>query len=428
MAKTSENLGHHKNGLFYVIRKDFFSIPVSIRIISLSLFIFILWWGLGADTFFSLYVKFIVDNVFWVSVIGALLALSKLFFTLPIGMVDDHSDTKSIVFLSKIAYVFAWFLYFFAGMFHSVIILINAVALNGFASAALLTTYQTFIREHSQKNNRCTVFGLYFSSINLAYVIWAIISSILIDHVYLPYLYLFIVLFALVSLLTDNMLPNLEKEQIKKLFGKETFLHQFFREVFSFSLIKKTILDMKSYSHKLFGALEFEFLFNVLNYISFLFIPIVAVANNLSLSQIAILFAVMRVPYIINFFTAELADKYDKKTFILTIMIFLAFLFALLGYNESFGSVVTISFGISIGLSMMRPVISWLISDYTHPQHGGTITGAGEFIGRAWDIVGSLVVGILSVAFGLNFSFVLVGILLFGFSIYQIIKRMLPND
>jgi hypothetical protein len=41
------------------------------------------------------------------------------------------------------------------------------------------------------------------------------------------------------------MLPRLEKEQFQKIFGKETFLHQFFREVFSLKLIKKTLLDMK---------------------------------------------------------------------------------------------------------------------------------------------------------------------------------------
>ncbi|MBQ9553429.1 hypothetical protein IJU97_00205 [bacterium] len=37
-----------------------------------------------------------------------------------------------------------------------------------------------------------------------------------------------------------------------------------------------------------------------MNYVGFLFIPIVAIENNLTLSQIAILFAVMRVPYLIN--------------------------------------------------------------------------------------------------------------------------------
>jgi hypothetical protein len=66
----------------------------------------LLGWGLGADTFFSLYIKSIVDNVFWVSIIGAILSLGKMIFSIPIGEVDDHANIKSVLFLSKGAYVF----------------------------------------------------------------------------------------------------------------------------------------------------------------------------------------------------------------------------------------------------------------------------------------------------------------------------------
>jgi len=72
------------NGIFQIIQKDFFSIPFSVRMISLSLFLFILGWGLGADVFFSLYIKNIVDHVFWISIIGAILSLGKMFFSIPI--------------------------------------------------------------------------------------------------------------------------------------------------------------------------------------------------------------------------------------------------------------------------------------------------------------------------------------------------------
>lgn len=53
----------------------------------------------------------------------------------------------------------------------------------------------------------------------------------------------------------------------------------------------------------MYYALGFEVLFNLLNYVGFIFIPIVSIANNLSLSQVAIVFAAMRLPYLIDFFT-----------------------------------------------------------------------------------------------------------------------------
>lgn len=207
------------------------------------------------------------------------------------------------------------------------------------------------------------------------------------------------------------------------MFSKESFLHNFFREVFSISILKKTILNIKAYPKKLFTALGFEVLFNFLNYVGFLFIPIVALANNLNLSEIAILFWVMRIPYIINFFTAEIVEKYNKKTLILMVLLFLSFLYALLGYNENFTAIVIITFGISMWMSVMRPVISWLITDYTHKDDAGTITGSQEFVGRAWDIIWALAFGILSVIFGIKLSFLLVWITIFIISFYGLFKK-----
>lgn len=154
----------------------------------------------------------------------------------------------------------------------------------------------------------------------------------------------------------------------------------------------------------------------------FLFIPIVAIANHLSLSQIAILFAVMKLPYIMNFLTSEFADRYDKKTIIVIIMIFLSFLYTLLGFNEGFRAIVTISFGIAVGLSIMRPILSGIISDHTRPQESGTITASGEFVGRIGDILGSLGFGVLSVMLGLHASFVIIGIVIFCVGAFQLMK------
>ncbi|MEI7616521.1 MAG: hypothetical protein WCJ54_07380, partial [Actinomycetota bacterium] len=39
-------------------------------------------------------------------------------------------------------------------------------------------------------------------------------------------------------------------------------------------------------------------------------IPLIAIKNNFTLSEVAILFAIMRSPYLLDFFTAELAKKY----------------------------------------------------------------------------------------------------------------------
>jgi MFS family permease len=107
-------------------------------------------------------------------------------------------------------------LYFIAGIIASPTLLVIAVVLNGFATASLLTTYQAFIRKHSKKNIRGAIFGLYFSSLNLAYVVGALIASVIIGYISLPYLFLFVSLFSVISFFTDQKLPSLSKKEIRK--------------------------------------------------------------------------------------------------------------------------------------------------------------------------------------------------------------------
>jgi MFS family permease len=68
-------------------------------------------------------------------------------------------------------------------------------------------------------------------------------------------------------------------------------------------------------------------------------------------------------------------------------------------------------------------VISGLISDYTLPQDSGKITGVQEFVAGFGAAFGSILFGILSVMFGIGPSFVIMGVLLFLFAFYGIIRK-----
>ena len=59
-------------------------VPMEIREVSLSLFLFTIGWGLGGDTFFSVYMKNIIGTGIRLTLIGTLLPLIKLFIVMPI--------------------------------------------------------------------------------------------------------------------------------------------------------------------------------------------------------------------------------------------------------------------------------------------------------------------------------------------------------
>jgi len=412
------------NGLFFTLKKNFFAIPVSVRLISVSMFLFMLGWGLGADAFFSLYIETIVDNLLIVSLIGAILPLSKMFFSLAIWEIDDHSDMKRVLFVSKILYVISGILFFGAGFMHSPWILLIAVMFNGFANATMFTTYEAYIHltktaDHDDRTSR----WLYFSSINAAYVVWSIISYFLVQRVSLEYLYLFIVLFSILSLSSDKKIPLLHFHKIKKFFGKTDFLRYFFGEVFSFGPIKRTYAALRFYPKSIFYVFGFEAVFNILNYIWFIFIPLAAAANHLSLWEIALVFAVMRLPYLTNFLTASWSERFHKKSFILTCFMFMSLFYGAFAFNDSFWGTIILSFAISMGLATIRPLISALFSENTHPKHAGSITGMQHFVGTFGNVIGVLIFGFLSSKFGVQQTFLIVGISLFALAWYGIWKR-----
>jgi hypothetical protein len=67
-----------------------------------------------------------------------------------------------------------------------------------------------------------------------------------------------------------------------------------------------------------------------LEYIGFLFIPLIAIRNSFSLSQIALIFALMKLPYVTNFFVVSFSEKFNKKLFVAVVLIFLSFLYGML--------------------------------------------------------------------------------------------------
>ena len=82
--------------LFAKIKDRFFTVPSTVRYISLSVFAFMLgrwiWW----DTFYSIFVESIIDNIFVVSVITAILPLEKMFFAPVAWELNNEMEKKYI--------------------------------------------------------------------------------------------------------------------------------------------------------------------------------------------------------------------------------------------------------------------------------------------------------------------------------------------
>ena len=83
-TQTKKNQTPLKERLFSLAK-----IPMEIREVSLSLFLFTIGWVLGGDTFFSVYIKKIIGTGIGLTLIGTLLPLVKLLVVMPIGALND---------------------------------------------------------------------------------------------------------------------------------------------------------------------------------------------------------------------------------------------------------------------------------------------------------------------------------------------------
>lgn len=375
--------------------------PIS-KHIAWSVFLFILGRWLWPDIYLSIFIETIIQKTRIVGVLWATLAVSKLLLSIPIGYIEDKVNAKYLLVLSKILYIISWICYFFAGIFMSPILLILGVIANWLASPILFTTNMSLLRTFVPSNQSVQAFGLFHTAFHTSYFIGAIIISFLINDIAIEYIYIAVIIFSTLALWSNIATPIPEKISFRK------SLNTFF---FHDNIYQKVRKDVKSYNFTLYITLILQFLYGLMDYIGFLFIPLLAMTQNLSLSQVAIIFAVMRIPHILSIVYTSLIKKWN--TFIIVCICFLVMSLLLwwLVFVHSFPGILLIAFGISTGLAISRPLILWFISQITQSVHRAEITWVQEFVTRLGEICGSLIFAGVVLFIPLNYIFGLIWII-----------------
>ena len=409
------------------------TIPKAIKFISSSLFLFMIGRGLGTDTYFSLYVKSILGSSWGVTLIGALLALIKLIFSVPIGALNKKEDTKDILLFWKILYALCGFFFFMAGFYSSPVFLVLAVILNGIASSTTFTTYRNYYDKNATNENRSQIFWLYFSSMNIAEIVGAVISAVLVSYLELPFMYLFVIIFSLLSLvqeqkIKDRLKKNLQFLRRKKkrnlnliknvsnteyFFWEKGFIQNYFKKSFSLKPWKKMVAMLKTYPKYFFSGIWSITLVNILNYIGFLFIPVISAENNLNLSQIALVFAIMKLPYLVNIIVGNLGDRFNKKTLISIILTAMSSCYVILWTCSGFILTLVLTFLISLGIALLNPICSALVSTMSKEKDKGQMAWVQEWASKLGEILWALGFWILASIVGTSWGFITVGIAVF---------------
>lgn len=369
---------------------------------ALSVFIFVLWRWLGADIFFGIYIEQIIDKIWIVWLLWAVLAGAKLSLSIPIGYINDKINPKYLLVLSKFMYILAWLAYFWAGILQSPALIIVAVVLNGLASPILFTTNMNIIRTQTDNDQATSAFALFHTAFQWGFFIGAVAIAGVIDMIPLHYVFLGIVVFSFISMIINITIPIPKERWLRKTIDTYIF-HQ--------NVYKKVRQDLKSYNTTLYITLLLQFLYGIIDYIGFLFIPLLWLSNDLTLGQIALVFAIMRIPHLLSIYFAGMLDKYNKFIVVCISYISMGVVLWWLAFTYSFAGILILSLSIAIGLSLTRPIILWFIWQLVETRHQAEITGVQETFTRTGEIVGSIGFALIAQYTTIQRWFFVVGVL-----------------
>lgn len=402
------------NRVAEIVYKDYREVPASIKFACWNLAIFTFGWGLGTDTFLSIFMEDLLGSFFLIGLLTASLAAVKLVLNLPIGDIDGRVDQRKFMIAGKLLYVAGSIFAFLAGYFSSAWFLIGFLFCFGIASPMVYTTYQCYIRERSSAKNSSKVFGLYNASMAVSYTGAALLSALIVPYMELHWFYMFPIFLAIYSIRGDRKLIRQHKNPILKEIKKSVFKENIYKKVWK---------DLKAYDYHLRFILIIHFLWGLLDYVSFFFIPLLALTNNLSLPQIAVLFALSRMPFMLCFFFAEIADRRERLSLIGASLIIASLLLAILASASSFSIIVLASVALSLCLAIIRPAADGVLTNLIMPRQRSEITGVQEFVSKSGQIAGALIFGVFSEIFSIGWAFVGIAVIFFLAGLLTLVMR-----
>jgi MFS family permease len=386
--------------------KDYKDIHTGVKFLVLVIFLRSMGWGF-ADPFFSIYLDQFTHNYALIGLLTSLVAFTALLSIVPLMRLSDVIQETVVIQDGETLYLFVVLSYVFAGLLHSLPLLIFALALNGIAQTFVVVGTEAYIRRNDGQG-KSGPFGFYVAMDYFGWILGMLIASFAVAYYSLNMMFLFI----LPSIfLAFFILPRIHEEGVRSLIdGFRHYFHnrQDFVELF---------MDFKTINPKIFFFLVLAFFDGVIRMFAYVFIPLFAVSLHLGLKSIAILSVVMYTPFIFSYFFSELSDVVNKMKVIAFGLFIGALSFILLHFVVSQWWVIGLSAAVSLSMAIIRPAYNGVITRLTPHGKMGEITGIYNFVDRVGRIVGPILTGLIADHFGLQTTFLVMAFvaLLLGF-------------
>lgn len=329
--------------------------------------------------------------------------------TLPLaGMAADRFSGKHIIALGLLVYPFIGISYYLAGATGAVVFILLARGLNGFTYCLDCVGVDTYIRRVAPRNAIASSFGFMASLGQTGWLLAALIGAYAAQFVPIHVLLFLIVPFNMLAFIPFVRAP------------KDTPEPQLRPNTSLFVPLTTLLQEFAAMKKGLYGVVFLMFALSAASVGAGFFIPIAAYKEGASLAAVALLATVSTVPYLLEFWLAELIDgSIRKRRIALSIcLLALPFLFIAAGSTSSFGVSILIALGIqtacAFGILALQSYATVLSRRDRYGELSSVLEGATTF----GDLLAPVAIGIFADAIGLPITFACMAFCLAGIALY----------
>ncbi len=339
---------------FRTVFKDVADIPAGVKLISVLMALRTFGWGF-ADPFFSIFIQQFSGSYTAVGFFLSLMGFVALLTLVPLLRLADHVKDTQIFLDGQALYLLVAAGYTAAGFTHSVPVLVGTLMIHGIAQPMLLVGAEAYISKHSNGGS-ATAFGLYIAMDCLGWVLGMLVAAFTVQWYGLNYMFLFVLPSVFASLFLVSHIHD---------GGLKSYLAGLFKYFRHRSDFEALAADMRNLSPRALFLLAVSFFDGVVQMFSYVFIPLLAVSLRLGLKEIALLMAVMYLPFLFSFFFSEVADRFSRSVMIACGLLLTSAAFFLLRLMTDPAALVVLAALLSLSMAIVRPSTSGALARLT---------------------------------------------------------------
>lgn len=388
---------------FKKISDDTKALPLGVKLIAFVLFLRTFGWGF-VDPFFSIFVNSFTSSYAGVGGLISIMNLASLLAMIPLMRLADKMKDTVIMRDAEVLYILSILFYLLAAFTEKMPLLVVAFILNGIALPFIVVGAETYIRKYASAESQTRSFAFYTALNYLGWILGMLIAAYTIQYYGLKLMFLFVLPGSIAGLL---VLKHIRERGLRSmLWGLKKYLHN----GHDFGLI---VDDIKGLNRRTFFFLVLSFFDGIIVMFSFVFIPLFALTINLDLKEVALLMAVMYLPFIFSFLISEATDRLKRMDVIAMGLFIGGFSFILLSFLVAQLWVVVFATMTSVSLAIIRPAYNGMITRLTPRRMFGEVTGLNNLALRLGYVVGPVLSGLIADRYSIQVAFFAIAIFAF---------------